>query len=97
MHDVSVDSLLFIIPGGELEPWLKNLGCTGHGPTWLINVFEKMGEDPAKADYVRPQDGDVWRFLSEIKKKAYRFESERNPLLMCMKYFGGRQRCKGMG
>jgi len=59
---------VFIIPGGELESWLKNLGCTGHGPSWLISIFEKMGEDPARADYVRPQDGDVWRFLSEIKK-----------------------------
>jgi hypothetical protein len=59
---------LFIVPGGELESWLKQLGCTGHGPGWLIQVFGKMGSDPLSADYVKPTSGDVWDFLRGIQK-----------------------------
>ena len=58
---------LFVVPGGELESWLKILSVTGHGPTWLIRVFERMGEDPTNANYVKPDDGDVWEFMSKIK------------------------------
>lgn len=58
---------LFVVEGGELECWLKELGATGHGPPWLINIFEKMGEDPDTSDYVKPTDSDVWKFLSEIR------------------------------
>ncbi|HEY9711252.1 MAG TPA: AAA family ATPase, partial [Oculatellaceae cyanobacterium] len=59
---------LFIVRKGELESWLPNLDASGHGPTWLINVFEKMGEDPESTDYLKPSDNDVWLFCSEIKK-----------------------------
>lgn len=58
---------LFTVPHGELESWLKELGATGHGPAWLIGVFEKMGEDPASASYLKPTDGDVWCFLGRVK------------------------------
>jgi len=58
---------LFVIGGGELESWLKSLGAAGHGPAWLINVFERMGEDPDVPSYVRPGEGDVWSFLARIK------------------------------
>ncbi len=58
---------VFIVPGGELESWVKQLGASGHGPAWLINVFEKMGENPDAADYVRPSNGDVWKFMAEVK------------------------------
>ena len=37
--------LLFIVPNGELESWLKHLGVSGHGPNWLVSMFEKLGED----------------------------------------------------
>jgi hypothetical protein len=53
---------LFTVPHGELESWLKLLGATGHGPAWLISIFEKMGEDPASASYLKPTDDDVWQF-----------------------------------
>jgi predicted ATPase len=59
---------IFVVPGGELESWVKQLGATGHGPAWLIKVFEKMGENPEATDYVRPADGDVWKFMSQIKE-----------------------------
>lgn len=58
---------LFTVRNGELESWLKNLNAGGHGPSWLIDVFEKMGEDPESADYLRPADDDVWQFLGKIK------------------------------
>ena len=58
---------IFVVRGGELESWLKPLGVTGHGPAWLIDVFERMGEDPEAAGYVRPDSSDVWRFLDEIR------------------------------
>jgi AAA domain, putative AbiEii toxin, Type IV TA system len=59
---------LFVIRNGELESWLSSLGATGHGPNWLIDIFEKMGEDPESQDYLTPSDEDVWLFLGEIKK-----------------------------
>ena len=57
---------LFIIPNGELESWLKPLNASGHGPNWLVEVFEKMGEDPSSEDYLRPSGGDVWSFIERI-------------------------------
>jgi hypothetical protein len=58
---------IFVVPGGEPESWMKHLGVVGHGPSWLIGIFERMGEDPASPDYIRPSEGDVWEFLSKIK------------------------------
>ena len=59
---------LFAVANGELESWLKQLGANGHGPAWLISIFERMGEDPATANYLRPADDDVWHFLGQIKR-----------------------------
>ncbi len=58
---------VFVVSRGELESWVKVLGANGHGPSWLIEVFERMGEDPMSPAYTRPTDGDVWEFISEIK------------------------------
>lgn len=58
---------VFVIPGGELESWMKGLGASGHGPAWLINVFERMGEDPGNASYIRPKEDDVWAFMRDIR------------------------------
>jgi len=57
----------FVVPGGELESWLKELGASGHGPSWLIDVFERMGEDSDTQNYVRPSDDDVWHFVAQMK------------------------------
>jgi hypothetical protein len=46
---------------------LKALNA-GHGSTWLISIFEKMGENPNDPSYVKPKDGNVWDFISEIKE-----------------------------
>lgn len=61
---------LFVVPNGELECWLKNLEASGHGPKWLVEIFEKMGENPDLDDYVKPKTGDVWDFIGSIKKWA---------------------------
>jgi hypothetical protein len=58
---------IFVVPGGEVESWVKHLGATRHGPPWLIDVFERMGEDPESSHYLKPSDDDVWKFLSEIR------------------------------
>lgn len=58
---------LFVVKCGELESWLKHLGAVGHGPAWLISVFEKLGEDPSNPAYVKPTGDDVWTFVGEVK------------------------------
>jgi hypothetical protein len=58
---------VFVVPVGELESWMKQLGVGGHGPSWLIGIFERMGEDPASANYIHPSDNDVWEFMSKAK------------------------------
>ncbi|NEW85721.1 ATP-binding protein [Rhodopseudomonas sp. WA056] len=58
---------LFVVPGGELECWLANLGARGHGPPWLIDIFTKMGEDSKHPDYSKPTTGDVWQFLCNVR------------------------------
>jgi hypothetical protein len=58
---------IFVVAGGELESWLKPIGANGHGPPWLISIFEKMGEDPDHADFVKPSSDDIWKFLSQVK------------------------------
>lgn len=57
----------FVVPHGELEAWLKDLGAPGKGPGWLISIFELMGEDPESASYVRPGDNDVWAFIARVR------------------------------
>ena len=58
---------VFVVPNGELESWLKPLSANGHGPAWLVDIFGKMGSDPALADYVQPAEGDVWDFMAKLK------------------------------
>jgi hypothetical protein len=66
---------LFVVPHGELEAWLKNFNVTGHGPEWLIGMFERLGDDPADAQYARPGEGDVWGFLATMR--TWFFDPER--------------------
>jgi hypothetical protein len=58
---------MFVVAGGELESWLAGLGIPGKGPSWLISMFEKMGEDPDSTGYLKPSSDDVWEFMSRIK------------------------------
>ena len=58
---------LFIVEKGELESWLPELEASGRKSNWLIEVFQKMGEDSDSESYVRPESGGVWAFLAEVK------------------------------
>lgn len=59
---------IFAVRNGELESWLKQLGTkASHSPEWLIEIFEKLGEDPSSPTYVKPSTGDIWDFIFKIK------------------------------
>ncbi len=58
---------IFTVRNGELESWLKPLGAQGHSPDWLIDIFERLGEDPSLATYVKPTNGDIWDFINKIR------------------------------
>lgn len=59
---------VFLVPNGEVESWLKELGVlSGHGGSWLIKIFEKLGSDPEDPKYVKPHENDVWHFLDSIR------------------------------
>lgn len=58
---------VFVVPDGELECWLKRLGASGHGPSWLIDIFKRMGEDPDATSYLRPGSDDVWSFMAKVR------------------------------
>jgi len=68
--EMLLDSLaafgVFVVPPGELECWLTHLEVGGHGPEWLTQVFERMGTDSSQEKYLRPGDGDVWRFMQRV-------------------------------
>jgi predicted ATPase len=57
---------VFVLENGELESWLPSLSVTGHGPSWLINMFTKMGDDPEQEHYMHPTNDDVWAFINVI-------------------------------
>ena len=69
---------LFIVPNGELESWLKYLDIGGHGPSWLVNMFETMGEDPASDKYLKPSNDDVWSFIDAISGWFFKSPAKRN-------------------
>lgn len=56
----------FVVDVGELEGWLRSEGVTGHGPSWLIPMFDRMGFDSSDPSYLRPKAGDVWGFIRRI-------------------------------
>lgn len=59
---------IFLVPGGEVESWLRHLAVKAtHGPPWLVEMFEKMGEDPDSPGYERPARGDVWEFMGKVR------------------------------
>jgi hypothetical protein len=58
---------VFCVPRGELETWLPDLGVKGKAPAWLIEIFEKLGNDPSEPSYKKPTSNDVWRFIGSLK------------------------------
>lgn len=59
---------IFPVPVGALEQWLPSLEIPSnrHGPGWIIQAFEKMGENPYESNYLKPSDGDVWDFFRTV-------------------------------
>ena len=57
---------VFIVPVGMVEKWLSSLHVDASKRNWLPAMFARLGSDTDKADYVRPEDGDVWRFVRNI-------------------------------
>ena len=59
---------LFVVPKGELEDWLKDLGVRAtKKEKWLEQIFDKLGDDPNGRDYVSPSEDDVWEFMRKIE------------------------------
>lgn len=60
---------VFPVPVGELENWLAQLNVhSGHGPAWLVSIFDAMGSDPAGTNFLKPDSDDVWEFVERIMK-----------------------------
>lgn len=59
---------MFVVPGGSLESWLKDLGVSARKSRWLFAIFEKMGVDPQGSNYVKPCQGDVWEFMGAVRR-----------------------------
>ncbi|WNY84218.1 ATP-binding protein [Cronobacter dublinensis] len=58
---------VFVVPTGEIESWLQRLEIGRGKSTWLMSIFEKMGDDPINDSYIKPSEGDVWDFIGDIK------------------------------
>jgi hypothetical protein len=59
---------LFTVRIGEVESWLKSLNVRGKGTYWLVEIFERLGENPTSAAYIQPGDNDVWDFVDRVAK-----------------------------
>jgi hypothetical protein len=59
---------IFIVPVGEIERWLPDIGGNVTKQNWLSVVFDKMGTDRADPQYLHPQPGDVWDFVRLIAR-----------------------------
>ena len=59
---------IFVVRKGELETWLPHLGGNRNKAHWLVNIFEKMGDDPRESGYCQPSNGDVWDFIGTIAR-----------------------------
>jgi ABC-type cobalamin/Fe3+-siderophores transport system ATPase subunit len=61
----------FAVRCGQLENWLphlENVPRTKSGDnSFRAKIFDAMGSDPTKANYLKPQKGDVWDFIGTIK------------------------------
>lgn len=59
---------IFVVPHGEVEAWLPDLGIVSKKASWTVEMLERLGSDPHDANYVRPRSGDVWDFTRQIVK-----------------------------
>jgi hypothetical protein len=59
---------IFVVPVGELERWLLPLGIVGKKTDWIMGMYERLGSDPTDPNYVSAGVGDVWEFISSMRK-----------------------------
>lgn len=59
---------LFVVDRGEVEAWLASLEIDRAKHSWLRNIFDAMGSNPASEDYLQPEDDDVWHFIGECNR-----------------------------
>ncbi|WP_028876950.1 AAA family ATPase [Teredinibacter turnerae] len=61
---------IFAVPVGALEQWLPELEIPGklHGPGWIMEAFEKMGESSSSPDYIKPTSDGVWAFFRGVSQ-----------------------------
>lgn len=57
---------VFVVPVGEVEAWLPQLGAAKGKVLWLGDIFTKLGNDPTAAAYIKPSVGEVWGFCEKI-------------------------------
>ena len=61
----------FAVRCGQLENWLphlENVPRTKSGDnSFRAKIFDAMGSDPSKANYLKPQKGDIWDFIGSVK------------------------------
>jgi ABC-type cobalamin/Fe3+-siderophores transport system ATPase subunit len=70
---------LFVVPVGEVEGWLRKQGVSGHGTVWLEAMLGVMGDDPGASNYMRPEEDDVWQFISAVGRWARNTERRGIP------------------
>ena len=59
---------IFLVPVGEVEGWLSSRDISGHGPSWLIEMFTSLGDEDSD-EYVSPSSDDVWGFIDGIGRQ----------------------------
>lgn len=63
-----IDSLaeygVFVVPGGEVESWLRQFRTSGK-KTWLLEIFSALGTSQTPTT-VTPGEGDVWSFVERV-------------------------------
>lgn len=60
------DHGLFVVPNGEVEAWLPQLGANKSKHRWLREIFASLGADASLEEYVQPSTGDVWDFIGGL-------------------------------
>ncbi|MDI9408211.1 MAG: AAA family ATPase [Candidatus Pacebacteria bacterium] len=59
---------IFLVRNGELESWLGSYKISDKKTAWLNAVFKRMGDDPNSESYQKPESGDVWDFIGNLKE-----------------------------
>src|SRR5262249_9783876 len=61
---------VFLVPVGELEDWLSDLGLrrSTDKSKWLRTALDGLGVDPDAEGYVRAGEGDIWQFMREVNR-----------------------------